>query len=201
MAGKVEQLAEKLLKEGVEKGEAEKKKILDAAQTEAAQLRKEAEEKAESIIAEAEKKAEEMKKNAESEIKLAGEQSIGALKQKITDLISLTTVDSAITEALSDAKVMEEYIKVALNNWKGDEASLEVILPDATKAEMEGKLAKAIEKAVKAEVTISYSKAVKGGFQIAPSDGGYKITFSDSDFAGFFNDFLRPKIRTILFGE
>ncbi len=200
MEGKVSQLAEKLLKEGVEKGEAEKSKIIEAARNEADKIIKEAKAKAASIIEEADAKAEETKKNAESEIKLSGTQALVALKQKIVDLVSLKTVDESVKKALSDSEVMVEYIGSVLANWK-DDATLDIILPETERETMEKELAVAIKQLMDKEVTVSFSKALKGGFQIGPVDGSYKITFSDDDFASFFTEYLRPKIRTIIFGE
>ena len=201
MEGKVTQLAEKLLKEGVERGEAEKVKILEAARAEAETLIKDAEKTSQAMLQEAQKKAAEMTRNAEAEIRLAGTQSVDALKQKITNLITLQTVDASVKESLATPAVMEQFIKAALAGWNGTETRLEVILSESVKADMGAKVAKAVSDAVKKEITFSYSKTVKGGFQVAPVGSGYKITFSDSDFADFFNDFLRPRIRTLLFGE
>ncbi len=200
MEGKVSQLAEKLLKEGVEKGEAEKAKILESAQAEAEKIRANAMAEATKIVADAEAKAVELKKNAESEIKLSGEQAISALKQKITDLITMETVDSSVTKALTDAGVMTEYIGTVLANWKGDDTPLELLLPEDQRATMEKELAVAIKKALDKTVEVSFSKSLKGGFQVGAADGSYKITLSDEDFSGFFNEYLRPRIRSILFG-
>ncbi|MGM0461290.1 MAG: hypothetical protein ACQEQ4_02580 [Fibrobacterota bacterium] len=201
MEGKISQLAEKLLNEGVEKGEHEKDKIIHAAEKKADTIISDAEKKADDILSSAKKEAREMIVNAESEIKLAGDQSVSRLKQEITDLISSDTIDSSAEKALSDPDVMAEYIKSALKNWSGEESSLEVLLPAKMKTDLDKKLISAIGKELKKEISISKSSSITGGFQILSKDGGYKITFSDEDFSYFFGEYLRPKIRTILFGE
>ncbi len=201
MESKVSQLAEKLLKEGVEQGETEKKKIIDAARGEAKKIIAEAEGKAAALIKEAEEKSVELKKNGEAELKLSGEQAVSALKQKITDLIITDAVEKSAAESLADPKVMTEYIKTAIQNWKGEAASVELLLPEAARADMEKSLAAAVQGTLAGEVSVSFSKAVKGGFQIAPKGSSYKITLSDEDFSGFFKEYLRPRVRSILFGE
>lgn len=201
MEGKVSQIAEKLLKEGVEKGQAEKAKILESAEAEAQKILSKAKDDASTIISNAEDKAVELKKNAESEIKLAGNQAISVLKQKITNLVTMETVDSEVTKALTDEGVMAEYIATVLGNWEGNDADLELLLPEEQRASMEKELAVALKKLLKKTVNVSFSKSLKGGFQVGPADGSYKVTLSDEDFSGFFNEYLRPRIRTILFGE
>ncbi len=201
MESKVSQLAEKLLKEGVEQGDIEKKKIVEAARDEAVAIIAAAETKAAALIQDAESKALEMRKNADSEIKLSGEQAVSALKQKITDLVITEAVDKSATASLADPKVMAEYIKTALQNWKGDASSVEVLLPESSRATLETALSAAIQSTLFSTVSLNFSKAVKGGFQIAPAGSSYKITMSDEDFSGFFKEYLRPRVRSILFGE
>ncbi len=200
MESKVSQLAEKLLREGVEQGETEKAKILTAAREEAKKIIAEAEEKAAALVKEAEVKAEEQKKSGDAELKLSGDQAVSALKQRITDLVITSAVEESAAASLADPKVMTEYIKTALQNWKGDAASVELLLPEAAREDMEKSLAKAVKGILDGEVTVSFSKSVKGGFQIAPVGESYKITLSDEDFSGFFKEYLRPRVRSILFG-
>ena len=203
MEGKVSKLAEKLLQEGVQKGEAEKKAIIAVAQTEAQALKNDAQEEADALIADAKKQSEELKVNTKKEIALAGTQAVNALQQKITDLITTQAVDESITTTLSDPKVMSKYITSVLKSWKGElgaDASIELLLPEAQKASLEKDLTAAIKKELDATVTLSFSKKIKGGFQIAPVGETYKVTLSNEDFAEFFKEYLRPRVRTTLFG-
>ncbi|NLO11970.1 MAG: V-type ATP synthase subunit E, partial [Candidatus Cloacimonetes bacterium] len=41
--------------------------------------------------------------------------------------------------------------------------------------------------------------AVKNGFNLVPADGGYKLSFTDEDFANLFKGYLRPRTSQILF--
>jgi V/A-type H+-transporting ATPase subunit E len=201
MEGKVSQLAEKLLKEGVEQGEVEKKRIVDAAQTEAKAIIEEAEKKAAQLIEDAEKRAKDLVKNGEAELKLSGDQALSAIKQRLVNLVVAESVEKSAAESLADPKVMTKYIETALSNWKGDAATVELLLPEAKRSELEAALSTAVKSMLNGKVSMSFSKSVKGGFQIAPEGSSYKITLSDEDFANFFKAYLRPRVRTILFGE
>ncbi|MDR0303376.1 MAG: hypothetical protein LBH98_01215 [Chitinispirillales bacterium] len=199
MEGKVSQLAEKLLKEGVEQGEKRREEIIAEANQKAEEIIAKAKKEAENIIFQANQKAEDTKKNADSEINLSGQQALSALKSKITDMVLAKAVDCAVSDTLT--KNIPDYIKSVLSNWKGNDSAIEILLSQEQKTT----LAKDVESAVKGimngGVAISASKSVKNGFQIGRKDGSYKISFTDSDFAEYFKEYLRPKVKSILFGE
>lgn len=201
MENKVTLLAAKLLKEGVEQGELEKTVIIDAAHEEASAILESAEKKASAIISAANAKAVEIKHIADSEIKLSGTQTISALKQKIVDLIITESIEKSCTSSLSNPKIMSDYIRIILQNWKTEEQTLEFLLPEAIRSDIENSLELAIQDSVTKSPKFTFTKTVKSGFQIIPSGKSYKISLTDEDFAGFFKEFLRPRVRSILFGE
>jgi V/A-type H+-transporting ATPase subunit E len=199
MEGKVSQLAEKLLKEGVEQGEKKKEEIISQAKKQADEIIESANKQAEKIISEANKKAEDAKKNADSEIKLSGQQALSALKLKITDLVSAKAIDGAVSDTLS--KNIPDYIKAVLSNWKGNDSSVEILLSQEQKNALAKDAEAAVKGIMKGGVTISASKNIKSGFQVGQADGSYKVSFTDGDFAEYFKEYLRPKVKSILFGE
>ena len=199
MEGKVSQLAERLLKEGVEQGEKEKGEIVAKAQSQAEEIVSSAKKQAEKIIAEANEKAQAAKKSADSEIKLSGQQALGALKSKITDMVLLKAIDGAVSDTLS--RNIPEYVKAVLANWKGGDASIEVLLSSEQKTKLEKDIEAAVKGVVKNGISVSASKSVKSGFQIGESGGAFKVSFTDEDFAEYFKEYLRPKVKSILFGE
>ncbi len=204
MEQKIAALTEKIYKEGVEKGEEQKKTIIKAAEDAAAKIRNNAKKDAEKIIADAESQAAEMKRNAESEIKLSSQQAMSALKQKICDTLMVKTVDESISSTLSDAGVIKEMLLIIVKNWKFGEnevPSLEVLLPEASRDALEKALKDSLKKVLKGGVTLSFSKNVKGGFQIGLKDSSFKISLSDEDFIEFFKEYLRPRTRSFLFEE
>ncbi len=204
MEQKIAQLTEKIYKEGVEKGEEEKKAIIESAQTEAANIKANAEKEAEKIKADAAALAEEMKKNTASEIKLSSQQALSALKQQIVDLLMVKTVDDPTVAALADPATIKELITTIVKGWKAGEnevPSLAVLLPEENRSALEKSLESSLKKVLKEEVSLSFSKNLKGGFQIAPKDDTFKISLSDEDFIEFFKEYLRPKTRSLLFEE
>ncbi len=204
MDQKIAELTEKLYKEGVEKGEEQKKSILETARVDATRIKEDAQKEAEKILADAVAQAQEMKRNAESEIKLSSQQAISALKQKICDELLVTAVDENVSATLSDPAVMKELIATIVKNWNvsGNEVpSLEILLPDTERSKLEKAVSDSLKKVMKDGFSISFVKSIKGGFQIGPKEGSFKISLKDEDFIEFFKDYLRPKTRNLLFKE
>jgi len=204
MEQKIAELTEKLFNEGVQKGEDEKKSIIEAAEKEAVTIKDNAKKEAEKIISEAAAKAEEMKRNAESEIKLSSQQAISALKQKIVNIIMTKTLDEKTSSTLADPDVLKNLISTIVSNWKtgGQEIqTLEALLPEKNRGILEKSLEGSMRDILKEGLTLNFSRNIKSGFQIGPENGTFKISMTDEDFKEFFKDFLRPKTRSFLFEE
>ncbi len=204
MEQKIAELTEKIYKEGIEKGEEQKKSIIEAAKTEALKIKEEAQKEYEKIIADAQEKANEIKKNSESEIKLSSQQAISSLKQKIINILLIKSIDENINETLSDPNVIKELITIIIKNWnfdKNEANSLDVLLPESNRDQLEQLLKNSVKKILKEGISLSFSKSIKGGFQIGPKDGTFKVSLTDEDFSEFFKEYLRPKTRSFLFEE
>ena len=88
MDTKIQELTDKIYKEGVEKGNEEAGRIIAEANAQKDTILKDAEAEAKRIVAAAEKQAAELKKNTEAELKLFATQSVEALKSEVTNLIT-----------------------------------------------------------------------------------------------------------------
>ena len=80
---KIQELTEKIYREGVEKGQAEADRIVEEAKHTAEQIIAEAREQAKGIEAQAQKKAGELDANTKSELKLYTSQALNALKNRV----------------------------------------------------------------------------------------------------------------------
>ncbi len=203
MEQKIQELTSKIYHEGVEKGEAQAKKLISEAQEKAAALIEEAKTEAEKIVADARQKAAELKRNTEAEIRLGGTQALSSVKQQILDLVSAKVIDGGATAALSDPATMKEFLSIIVQNWKSgaETPKLEVLLPAQKQEELRKTFEKGASDLLKKGVTLSFSKSIKSGFRIGPRDGSFKISLTDEDFAEFFKEYLRPRTRAWLFGE
>lgn len=200
----LQQLTDKIYQEGVEKGNAEAKSIVDAAKKEAEKIITEAEKKAKKVAEKAVVDAEETQKTALSELQMASQKAISALKQEIIQIVGGDIIDADIKAATSDVKFLQKTIETAVKNWASSDdkvLDMSVIVPGKDEKAIQDYFAKTAKGVLNKGFTIVSANNIKAGFQLAPADGSYKISFSDSDFIAFFKEFVRPKIATLLFNE
>lgn len=204
MQQKIQQLADKLYQEGVQKGEQKSEEIIKSARERAEKEIAEAKAQAEQIRADARKEAEETRHNIESDIKLSGQQALSVVKKSILDAVIADAVDSTVSATFSDPSFIADLVKTIVSKWDASSAqvpSFEVLLPEGKRAEVEKAIKKDVSDKLSKGMTVQFSQAIKGGLQIGRSDSGFKVSLTDEDFAEFFKEYLRPKTRAFLFGE
>ena len=202
MENKLQELTQKLYNEGVEKANAEAETIIADAKSEADKLKQVAEKDAQKIIADAEQKSAEIKKNVDAELNLAAKQTIRTVKQKITDVIVSKVISEPVKKAFDDEKFVKEIIETVVQNWnpqKNETIDLSVLLPTDLEKEFAKFFIAKSGKELNANLELSFSDEIKGGFKVGPADGSYKISFSEEDFENFFKSYLRPKTIEILY--
>lgn len=199
MQSKLQELTEKIYQEGLEKGNTEAKAIVEKAQEEAKSIVESAKKEAEKILADAQKKAEETKANSDTEIKLSSKQAINALKQQIVDIINNKVVGETVAQTF-DKDFTKNIVEITLKNWASEQSSdLIVLLPADKEKELNDYFKKSVKNVLDKGLEIKFDSSIKAGFQISPKDGSYKVSFTDEDFAGFFRQYLRPKLVDQLF--
>ncbi len=202
MESKLQELTDKLYKEGLSKGKEEGEAILAKAKEQAAEILEEAKKEAQSIINKAHKEAEDFRTKVEGDVKMAGSQSIQATRKDIENLMVSKLSDSKVTEALSDSDFLKGIIKAVAEKFSPEDAmDLNVLLPEALKSKLEPFVSGELSKVLKGGITADFSKKIAGGFKIGPKDGSYFISFTDETFKELIGEYLRPATRKILFGE
>ncbi len=196
MNTKLQELTDKIYLEGVEKGNAEAKAIVEKAENEAASIIAKAQAEASHIISQAENKAAELAKNTQAELKLFAQQSVNALKTEITNLINGSIISDSVKAATADKIFMQKTILSLVQQW----ASNQNVLIEAKDAKALTDYFSANAKALlNTSVKITEANNVKADFTIVPEKDGYKITFGDEEFMAYFKEFLRPKLVEMLF--
>jgi V/A-type H+-transporting ATPase subunit E len=200
MQSKLQELTDKLLQEGVEKGNAEAQQIVEKAHAEAENIVEKAKKEAQTIIEEAKKKGAETKLNTETEIKLSGRQAINALKQQVVDMVNAEITREAISKSF-DKDFIKKLIEITLTNWlkSGQSMDLNILVPTDDEQSLSDYFKKETKQLLDKGVTIKSDSSVKNGFQLSPKDGSYKVSFTDEDFINFFKQYLRPRLVEILF--
>ncbi len=196
MNTKIQELTDKIYREGVEKGNEEAGRIIAEAQSQKQSMISEAEAEAKRIIAEAEKQASELKKNTEAELKLFAAQSVEALKSEVANLITGDVVSANVKAAMADKAFMQQVILTLAKSWASQEAlTIQSSEADVLARYFESNAKALLNQGVKIEKVAGKSTS----FTILPADGSYKVTFGEEEFVAFFKDFLRPQLVEMLF--
>lgn len=201
MSNKIQELTDKLYKEGLSKGQEEGERLLAQAKQEAKEIKAKAEAEAKAIVEAAEDQAAKMKAKAESDIKMASEQCLQATRKDIEELLVNAISSEKVDTALSDAKFVKGIISAVAEKFSTSESTdLKLILPEALQKELEPWVSSELKKVLGKEVQASFSKKISGGFSIGPKDGSWFVSLSDETFKELIAEYIRPVTRKILFG-
>lgn len=193
---KIQELTDKLYREGVEKGNAEGQKLVEQAKSEAAKIVEEAHAQAEKIVAEAQKKANDLENNTKAELKLYTGQALSALKSEAVNVITDNLVKNAVKEWSGSSEYMGEFIVALAKKWSMEEP----MVITTAEADMLTKYFKAKAKELLDKgVQIEKVNGKPASFTIAPADGSYKVNFGEEEFIAYFKEFLRPQLVEMLF--
>lgn len=196
MENKIQELTDKLYREGVEKGNVEAQKLISEAQEKAQKLIDDAKKEAESIIAAANKTSEELKENTKSELKLFAGQALNALKTEVVNLLTNQTVSDAVKNFTANKEFFNNFVVTLAKQWSADEP---VVISVENAEELKKYFLKNAKELLDKGVKIEEVKGSKVLFSISPADGSYKVNFGEEEFENYFKEFLRPQLVQMLF--
>jgi V/A-type H+-transporting ATPase subunit E len=203
MSEKLQELTERLYKEGVEKARKDAALILEEAEKLKTDLIRKAEAEAKAIIEKGRQVSMALQSRTEGELALAARQAETALKQHITSIISGDILNRGISEAFADTPLMSDLISTATGAWarSGELPDVSLILSVSQKEKFNESFGNAIKNRLDEGLKVKFSDRMKDGFRIESNSGDYVMSFSDDDFHEYFRSFLKEKTRTVLFGE
>ena len=197
----MQELTDKLYNEGLAQGKQEGEEILAKAQVQAEEIIAKAKAEAAAIVSAANKEAEDLKTKVQGDLKMAASQSVAATKKDIETLVVTKMTAGEVAKALTSAEFVKEVIMAVAKGFNAEEpVDLEVVLPEALKADLESFLTKELATVLKSNVEASFTKKIAGGFTIGPKEGGYFISFTEETFNALISEYLRPATKKILFG-
>ncbi len=198
MDTKIQELTDKIYREGVEKGNEEATRIIAEANSRSQSIVADAEAEAGRIVAAAEKQAAEIKKNTEAELKLFAAQSVEALKSEITNLINGKITSANVKAVATDKDYMQKVILEIAREWA---KTGNLTIQTAHEKELAAYFQANAKELLGQHVRIEQVSGKEASFVIVPADGSYKVTFGEAEFISFFKEFLRPQLIEMLFGS
>ena len=193
---KIQELTEKIYREGVEKGQAEADRIVEEAKQSAEQIIAEAREQAKAIEAQAQKKASELDANTKSELKLYTSQALNALKSEIVNVLTDKVAKDAAADLAADKNFLGQFAVMLAGKWADNEA---VVLSSSEAESLKEYFSKQAKELLDKGVTINKVNGKDTVLSISPADGSYKVNFGKEEFEAYFKNFLRPQLVEMLF--
>lgn len=201
MSNKLQELTDRLYNEGLSKGKEEGEILLSKARKEAEEIIANARKQAEDIVTEAENRAAQLKGKAESDIKMASEQALMATKKDIENLLVNALCTEETEKVLSEEKFLKEIILAVAQKFSTQQSEdISLVLPASLESMLEPWVSTELKKTLKKEISVDFSKKIKGGFSIGPQNGSWYISMSDENFKALISEYLRPVTKKLLFG-
>ena len=189
MENKIQELTDKIYREGVEKGNEEAKRLIANAQEEAKKIIEDAKKEAESIITSSRKSADELAENTKSELKLFAGQAVNALKSEIATMITNKIVTAPVEEFAKNKDFLNAFIVALASKWSVDEP---IVISTEDAAALKKYFAVNAKALLDKGVKIEQVNGIKALFSVSPEDGSYKVNFGEEEFMNYFKEFLRP---------
>ena len=198
MEVQLQELVDKIKKDGVAAADEKAAEIIKAAEEKAKNIIEKAEAEAQESIKKAEAEALRFQKAAESSIDQAGRNTLISFRQGL--LNELNAIIKAETVKNYDSAVLKNLIPEAVKGWvkTGNTESLSVILADKDLKELESSLSAALKDQIAKGMELKADSKISGGFRIGTKDGSAYYDFSAEAVADLFSSYLSPKTAEIL---
>lgn len=205
MTDKLEKLTKQIYDEGISKAKVEAGNIIKAAEDEKRKILRAARQEAQDITNVSRKDADELKNRVASEMRMASQQSLSLLRQKITELICVEVSESSSKGLFDNPDFFKSILETVMKEWVGSGCKqgqdFYLKLPKKVQADIKEHFFAAGKQKLDKGLKIEFDEKVKSGFVISPEDGSYRIGFTEDDFKALIRYFLRPRMKKFLFGD
>jgi V/A-type H+-transporting ATPase subunit E len=194
----LQELIDKIKKDGIASAEESADKIINEAQNRAASIISEAQIKAESIIKDAKAETARMEKAGEDAIKQAGRNLLISFRDGIT--AELAAIVEAKTNQTYSPDLLKKLIPEAVKAWatKSDTSDLAVLLSPKDLSDLQDALSSELKAEISKGLEIKSDKTLSGGFRIGVKDGSAFYDYSAESVSSLFASYLNPKIAKIM---
>ena len=194
----LQELIDKIKKDGVASAEKEAQNIIAAAEAKAKEIEKAAQEKADDIIKTAKAETERMEKASEEAIMQASRNMLLSFKDSL--VASLDGLIQAETEKANTKDVLAKLIPETVKEWakKSDASELSVLVSEKSLKELEAALKSELKAEIAKGMEIKPDKTISAGFRIGVQNGAAFYDYSAESVAELFATYLNPKVAELL---
>ena len=194
----LQELIDKIKKDGVVTAEAEAAKIVEASEKKAEGIIADAQAKAAEIIKNAKAETERMEKASEEAIIQAGRNMLLSFKDSLIG--ELDGLIKAETEKAESKDVLTKLIPETVKVWakNADASELSVLLSEKDLKILESALTSELKAEVSKGLEIKPDKTLSAGFRIGVKNGAAYYDYSADSLAEMFAAYLNPKVAALL---
>jgi V/A-type H+-transporting ATPase subunit E len=191
------ELIEKIKKEGIESTKVETAKIRADAEAEAKKIVEDAKREAGSIVSRAKEDAERSEKAGIAAIGQASRNLVLAFKNEIQGLLNDLTVKTV--GAAYSLDVVKEILPGLVNVWAEKNVdSITVLLSEEDLEKLDDAFKTTLASTLRGGVEIKAVKKLDRGFHIVEKDGSAFYDFSAESVAAMLSAYLNPKLAEVL---
>jgi V/A-type H+-transporting ATPase subunit E len=193
----LQELIDKIKKEGIESAQTAAAKLKADAQAEAIRIIEEAKREAKGIIAQGKADAERSEKAGVAAVEQASRNLVLAFKGEIQGLLDKLTTETVASSYSGD--IIKEILPDLIKNWTVKNTdSLSVLLSEGDLKKLDAAFKTRLASALKGGVDLKAGKNIDGGFHIAEKDGSAFYDFSAESVANLLSAYLNPKLAETL---
>ena len=186
----LQSLLEKINRDGVEKAEAEAKRIVDEAKAKAEAIVREAQAAADKAKADADQAAADYARRAAESVGQAARDVVIGVKDSVTALLE-RLLAQGVDRALADEKTLTDLVAAAVRDLAGaGEVTCGPKVAAALRAALAGKR----------ELSVTVDESLRSGFAVRVDGGRVEHTFTGDVIAAELAKRLRPDLAKIVQG-
>ena len=194
----LQELIDKIKKDGVEAAETEATTLLDSAKEQAEKIVSDAKKQADKILADAKIENERMLKSNEDAIRQAGRNLLISFRESVT-----RELDSILSENVSNLYSSEALSQIVINvveKWaeNPDADDIAVILNSKDLNSLEETTISGLKDKIKKGITLKASDNLDAGFRISVNNGNAYYDYSAETVVDMLSKYLSPKIIKLL---
>ncbi len=193
----LQELIDKIKKDGIESASGEANKMISQANAEAKRIVDAAQKEVASIIERGKAEADKFEKAGIAAVEQASRNLVLAFKDEIQALLDKITVQSVSSSLNEDA--LKGLIPELIKNWgtKGTD-NFAVLLSEADCKKLESYFTDKLAGELKKGLELKSDKNLAFGFRIAAKDGSAYYDFSAESVAELMSSYLNPRLQEIL---
>lgn len=194
----LQELIDKIKRDGVAVAENSASEMISNAEKEAKRIIDNAKREAENIINQAKEEANRFEKSSEDSIKQASRNLLLQFRDSVTKELS-SIVNETISDSISKDS-LEKLIPEIIKEWtkNSDAKDISVLLSEKDLQALESSFKNSLKNEISQGLTLKVDNSLSKGFRVGIKDGAAFYDFSAETVAELFSAYLNPKVSALM---